>query len=126
MQNSACSEISPEGRVVTKALMNAAKCLGVSNTALGNIVGLSGASVTRMSKGEFYLQPKAKGFELAVLFLRMFRSLDAIVGGDDDAARKWLHNVNWAFGGGKPIDQIVKIEGLLHVIDYLDSRRAIT
>ncbi len=37
-------------------------------------------------------KPNEKPFELAVLFLRLFRALDAIVGGDAAAARAWLHS----------------------------------
>ena len=35
-----------------------------------------------------------KSFELALLFIRLFRSLDAIVGGDEAVARAWLRNEN--------------------------------
>jgi uncharacterized protein (DUF2384 family) len=62
-------------------------------------------------------------FELAVLFIRLYRSLDAIVGGDEAVARAWLKNPNTALRN-RPIDLIQKVQGLLDVIHYLDARRA--
>ncbi|MBN9063955.1 MAG: DUF2384 domain-containing protein, partial [Rhizobiales bacterium] len=59
-----------------------------------------------------------------LLFIRLFRSLDAITGGDEAAARAWLRADNTALGG-KPIDMILRISGLLDVIGYLDARRAV-
>lgn len=65
----------------------------------------------------------AAAFELAALFIRLFRSLDAITAGDSQVARAWLRNENRALGG-RPIDQIQTISGLTHDLAYLDSQRA--
>jgi hypothetical protein len=40
-----------------------------------------------MKKGQFTLEVDTKPCELGVLFVRLFRSLDAIVGGDQMVAR---------------------------------------
>ena len=45
-----------------------------------------------MKKGDYALQAGSKPFELGVLFVRLFRSLDAIVGGDEAVASAWLAN----------------------------------
>jgi hypothetical protein len=58
------------------------------------------------------------------LFIRLYRSLDAIVGGDGAVARSWLRNDNTVLGG-KPVDLMRTIAGLMDVIAYLDARRAI-
>jgi hypothetical protein len=52
----------------------------------------------------------------------MFRSLDALVGGDDAQARAWLHAEN-AHLGGVPAERILRVEGLVDVIRYLDGMR---
>ena len=62
--------------------------------------------------------------ELAVLFVRMYRSLDAVVGGDDQAASAWLKNHNLALQA-RPCDLIRSAAGLVDVIAYLDARRAV-
>jgi uncharacterized protein (DUF2384 family) len=113
-----------EGAVVTKAALRAAGLLGISNKALARIVGLSEASISRMGSGTFMLTPGEKPFELAVLFVRLYRALDAIVHGDDEVARAWLANPNAALGG-RPLILIQSVTGLVHAVAYLDARRAL-
>jgi Antitoxin Xre-like helix-turn-helix domain/Antitoxin Xre/MbcA/ParS C-terminal toxin-binding domain len=113
-----------EGAVVTKAALRAASRLGVSNKTLAGIIGLSEASVSRMGSGTFTLTPGDKTFELAVLFVRLFRALDAIVDGDEAVAHAWLRNENAALGG-RPLTLIQSVPGLVHAVAYLDSRRAL-
>jgi uncharacterized protein (DUF2384 family) len=113
-----------EGAVVSKAALRAAGLLGISNKALSRIVGLSEASVSRMSAGTYTLTPGEKPFELAVLFVRFYRALDAIVHGDDEVAREWLGNPNAALGG-IPLLLIQSVPGLVHAVAYLDARRAL-
>ncbi|GLI20941.1 uncharacterized protein (DUF2384 family) [Xanthobacter flavus] len=113
-----------QGAVLTKALLRAADRLGVTGATLAAVIGLSPASLTRMKKGEFALESGTKPFELAILFVRLFRSLDAIAGGDERIARAWLANPNTALDA-VPIDKIRTIPGLMDVIAYLDARRAV-
>ena len=111
------------GPVLTKAALRAAERMGVSNKVIARIVGLSEASVSRMGTGAYTLAPGDKAFELAVLFVRLFRSLDAIVGSDDAAAQAWLRSDNRALGG-VPVDLIREPAGLVRTVDYLDAARA--
>ena len=113
-----------EGAVVTKAVLRAAARLGVSNKVLGRIIGLSEASVSRMGSGAYALAPGDKPFELSVLVLRLFRSLDAITNGDETVARAWLGNENAALDG-TPLALIQSVQGLVHAVGYLDARRAL-
>ena len=98
--------------------------LGVSNKVLGRIIGVSDATVSRMGSGTHTLSLGDKPFELAVLFIRMFRSLDAMVAGDEAAASAWLKGENLALGGA-PLQLIQSVSGLVHVLAYLDARRAV-
>lgn len=110
--------------VLTKAVLRAAGHLGLTNKALSVVIGLSEATLSRMKAGDYQLQPEQKSFELAVLFIRFYRSLDAIVGGDDLVAGVWLKNENTALGS-EPISLIQTVSGLTNVIQYLDARRAV-
>ena len=112
-----------EATIVTKALLRASNNLKLTNTVLGAIVGLSDATISRMKKGAYVLAPADKSYELSVLFVRMYRSLTAIVGGDDSVARSWLENHNTALHA-KPMQRIQSVSGLVDVINYLDARRA--
>jgi hypothetical protein len=101
--------------------MNAATRLGLRNKQLAEIIGTSEASVSRL-KGGRGLDPERKEGELALLFLRLYRSLDALVGGDDAKARDWMHAANDHIGG-IPADRIRTVEGLVDVVQYLDAMR---
>jgi hypothetical protein len=111
--------------VLSKAALRAGERLGLSSAALAKILGLSGPTVTRMRQGAYVLNEKEKAYELAALFVRVYRSLDAIVGGDDVAAAAWLQADNIALGD-KPVNMIQKVTGLFHVLQYLDARRALS
>ena len=52
-----------------------------------------------------------------------FRSLDALSGGDEQTSRAWLRNENVALGG-VPVALIESLSGMIHVVGYLDARRA--
>jgi hypothetical protein len=113
-----------EAAVGTKAVLRAADRLSVSNRALARIIGVSEATVSRMRAGSYTLAPADKPFELAMLFVRLYRGLDAIVGGDDAAAAAWLRNANTALGA-EPLALVQSVQGLMHVVQYLDARRAL-
>jgi hypothetical protein len=113
-----------ESKVVTKATLRAADRLGIRNNALAKIIGLSEPTISRMQKGTYLLPTESKAFELAVLFIRFYRALDGIIGGDDSVAADWLKNKN-SFFDGIPLEVIQSIAGLINAIEYLDSRRAV-
>jgi hypothetical protein len=110
--------------VVSKALLRSAELLGLTARELSTVVGLSEPSISRLKRNEGTAGPlTGKSYELALLFIRLFRSLDAIVGGDDTVARQWMRTDNTMLGG-KPLNRIKTIDGLAHVLAYLDARRA--
>ncbi len=113
-----------ESAVLTKAVLRAAGRVGMTNKALAGVIGVSEATVSRMRGGSYVLQRGPKAFDLAVLFVRLYRSLDAIVGGDDAVAAAWLRNANTALGA-TPLTAIQSVAGLMNVIHYLDARRAV-
>lgn len=110
--------------VVTKGVMRAAARLELSNRRVAAALGVSEATVSRMGAGGYQLDPGSKPYELAVLLLRLFRSLDAMAGGDVAVARVWLRNSNTALGA-PPIALIESVTGLVNVVGYLDARRAL-
>jgi transcriptional regulator with XRE-family HTH domain len=115
---------NPEaGAVLTKAALRAADRLGLSGRQLAEIVGVSEATVSRWKRGESLLEPGSKPFELAALLVRVFRSLDAITGGDEAVARRWLAAPNKALAA-RPVERMTQVQGLVDVTTYLDARRA--
>ena len=113
---------APEpAQVVAKAALAAALRLGLRNKHLADVIGTSEASVSRLQTGRG-LTPDSKEGELALLFLRLFRSLDTLVGGDDARARAWIHAHNDHLAG-VPAERIRTVEGLVDVVQYLDAMR---
>ncbi|HOV05222.1 MAG TPA: DUF2384 domain-containing protein [Hyphomicrobiales bacterium] len=112
-----------ESAVVTKAVTRTSNILGLSNRQLAGILGLSEPTISRMQNGQYGLKPGDKAFELGLLLVRLFRSLDAIVGGDEAVARSWLRGFNSVLDG-RPIDRLDTITGLVEILGYLDARRA--
>lgn len=112
-------------QVLTKALVNTASCLDISKVKLAQILGVSAATVTRLYAQTYQLSPDKKEWDFAVLLVRLFRSLDSIVGGTAEDARKWLLSENSALSGKKPAELIESTEGLVRVVTYLDACRAV-
>lgn len=109
--------------VLVKAALRAARFLGLSQAELAQVIGVSGASASRMASGSKRLDEDSKSWQLAALFVRLFRSLDAIVGSDDEAARAWMRSPNHALGG-VPAELLRDPAGLARAVDYLDAARA--
>lgn len=108
--------------VLTKATLRAAANLAVRSNELSQILGVSEASVSRIKKGNRHIGDSGKEQELALLFLRLYRSLDSILGDNLELCRKWFRARN-AHLGGVPSDLIKTIQGFTHVVEYLDAMR---
>ena len=122
MQASAVRAVDRD-TVLGKATVRAAEGLGLSGKALAEVIGLSEPTVSRIKKAETGIDPEGKSGELALLLVRTFRSLDALVGGDDDKRKLWMSTSNRELNG-VPLQLVKKVDGLLRVLAYLDVMRA--
>ena len=109
--------------VLTKAVLRAAALLEVPSSVLGRILGVSEASVSRLASGSRTIDPASKEGELALLLVRVYRSLDALVGTDAGQRKAWLHGHNRALNA-RPVDLLQRADGLVGVVAYLDAMRA--
>ena len=116
--------VSPEA-VLTKATIRAADLLGLSGTDLAQIIGVSNSTVDRYKRGSAAISPKSKSGELALLLVRLYRSLDPLVGPDAQLRKEWMHSTNKALGG-VPAMLIRKPDGLTRALSYLDRMHAAT
>jgi len=60
---------------------------------------------------------------MALLLLRIYRSLNALVGNHHDKAKLWLHAPNQAFQLETPLKHMKNVSGLVEVAQYLDAMR---
>ena len=109
--------------VLTKALLRAAQLLELSSAVLARTLGVSEASVSRLATGARTIDPASKEGELALLLVRVYRSLDALVGADAAQRKAWLHTHNRALNS-RPAELIERADGLVSVVAYLDAMRA--
>ena len=120
------SNVAPQpdpSSVLTKAVARAAERLNISRALLAKILGVSPPTVTRLYSGDYKLDERRKEWEFALLFVRVFRSLDSIVG-NEQTARQWLNSDNRGLNG-RPVDLIRQTEGLVRVVHYLDASRGL-
>lgn len=108
-------------RLLAKAAFNAANELGLTQRDLAEVIGVSAATVSRMKGGAYPLEGKPA--ELALCLIRVFRSLDAIAGGDPDTIKGWIKNPNSDLHG-VPKQMMAGAAGLVGVMNYLDAARA--
>jgi transcriptional regulator with XRE-family HTH domain len=111
------------GVVLAKATARAAQHLGLTGAAIARAIGVSEPTVSRVLRGERALDPASKEGELALLLVRVYRSLDPLVGTDDAKRLAWMRSHNKALGG-VPAQLIERAEGLVATLNYLDGMRA--
>ena len=109
--------------ILSKAVLRAAQMLGLSSASLARILGVSEASISRLAAGTRAIDRKGKEGELALLLVRVYRSLDALVGTDAAQRKAWLHSHNRALNA-RPADLLERADGLVAVLAYLDAMRA--
>jgi len=117
------SKNADKEQVLTKAVLNMASFYHLTGKDLANIIGISEPSVTRLYQGKKTLSPSSKEGELALLLLRIYRSLNAIVGNNHEKAYAWLNSSNQYFSNQHPIELIKTVAGLVEVANYLDAMR---
>src|SRR5262245_41113606 len=74
--------------VLAKAALSAARYVGLTDRELAQVLGTSEASVSRLHR-QRALRHGSREAELAALFVRLYRSLDTLTGGDEAKARAW-------------------------------------
>lgn len=108
--------------VLGKATIRAAHEMRLSNAALARVIGLSEPTISRIASGRG-IDPQSKEGQLALLVVRLFRSLDPLVGSDAQKRHDWLRSHNKALNG-TPAALIENPTGLVNALAYLDGMRA--
>ena len=111
-------------QALTKATLRAAALLGLTNAALADVVGLSESTISRMNSGKPF-ELGTKPAELATLLVRLYRSLDALVGNNEAQRQAWMNSYNDALHA-VPGQAVRGAEGLVRVLTYVDGARALT
>ena len=108
--------------VLAKATLNAARLLGLNNTELGQVLRVSPATVSRIGSSARTIDPKSAEGDCALTLVKIFRTLDLLVGGDADARLAWMGAYNKALGSS-PKDAILTLEGIVYTKNYLNGMK---
>ncbi len=111
---------TPES-VLAKAILNASQQLGLTQSDLADVLGVHRTAISRL-KSNPNLAPDSKQGELALLLIRLARALFALAGGDPAWVRHFMQSPNHVTGG-IPLQQIKSIQGLMNVLQFVDSIR---
>ncbi|MDO5626546.1 MAG: DUF2384 domain-containing protein [Pseudomonadota bacterium] len=109
--------------VLTKATLRATDMLHLSASELAQVIGVSPSTVTRYRASTAAIAPDSEPGQLALLLIRVYRSLDPLVGSGDGERQAWMHTPNKALGG-VPAQLVLTPGGLVKTLDYLDGMRA--
>jgi hypothetical protein len=108
-----------DAQLLLQAVLRAADELELSRTALARVLGKDRSTLTRTTG----IDPTSKTGELALLLIRLYRSLSVLVGNDRKLLRHWFHTAN-RHTGGVPAELVQRTEGLVEIVQYLDAMRA--
>ena len=111
-----------KGKILTQAVLNVAKYLGLNDGQLSSALGVSADELYDLKLGSKQLIENTTSFVRAIYIVRVYRSIFAIMGGDELVMRQWMKSPNTALDA-IPIEIINTSEGLESVANYLDARR---
>ena len=115
--------LSDDGMILSKAFLRAGDILGLTQKEMAHVIGKSEPTISRLANHSLTLEPQNKEGEIALVFLRLYRSLDALFGGQERDIRAWFSSANRDLSG-VPKELIRSLQGLFHVVNYLDAQRA--
>lgn len=118
--NALARPLADADMVLAKALLNTREQLGLTQQELADIVGVHRTAISRWTDSG--LRPQSKTGELALLLIRIYRALFALFGGNLQDMRHFLRTENHHLAG-VPLVMMRQVQGLVHVLEYLDAIR---
>tara|TARA_R110000737_G_scaffold281832_1_gene288457 strand:- start:1839 stop:2201 length:363 start_codon:yes stop_codon:yes gene_type:complete len=109
-----------QSEVLMSAFNAACESLGVSRKDKSAILGVDTSTLSRKVNVGF--EPSSKTGELQLHFIRLYRSLYSIAGGDKAFMQHWFSTDNKSLNGS-PKALCLSIEGLFRTNQYLDAMR---
>lgn len=120
MMSALIRPVADADAVLAKALLNTREQLGLTQQELADIVGVHRTAISRWADSG--LRPQSKSGELALLLIRAYRALFALFGGNQEDMRHFLRTENRHLAG-VPLVLMGQVQGLVHVVEYLDAIR---
>ena len=111
-------------QVLTHSALRTGALLGLSHAEFARALGLDQSTVSAMADGAAELQGVTPSGQRAFTMIKIYQSLTANVGGDEQACKQWVcsHNTGLA---GTPALLMQSEEGINAVLAYLQSMEAL-
>lgn len=103
--------------LLAQALKNATRLGGITQHELSLIFSVSPSTISKNLNSE--IDPNSLKGNVACYVIKIFRSLIGLSGNNKEFMNEWLHTTVTPLGG-KPIELMQNMEGLLAVNNYLD------
>lgn len=111
-----------DAELVTEAYIQAGRELGLNLKQMASVIGVSEPAMKNYSRGAATISsPKSQ--ELSLGFIRAYRALFAILGGDQEQMQHWMKTPNRHFSGQVPTALAGSYQGLAALNVYLDAMR---
>ena len=111
-------------QVLAHSALRTGALLGLSHAALAQTLGLDQSTVSAMEHGLAELQGDTPSGQLALTLIKIYQSLTANVGGDEQACKQWVcsHNTGLA---ATPALLVQSEDEMNAVLAYLQSMEAL-
>lgn len=106
--------------VLTKATLRAATALGLDHQELAQVLGKHPAIIYQMAGNSYRLDRHGKEWERAVLLVRLYAALSALLLGDPIAARTWMRSSNTVLRAA-PRERIRTVTGLVDTVGFVEA-----
>lgn len=103
--------------ILAEAFANAGCQLRMGQSALARVIGADGTAGALER-----IETSSEAGEHALLFVRCYRALYAVTGGQTEQMVHWMHTENH-HTGGVPAEQATTPQGLKTVVEYLEAIR---
>jgi uncharacterized protein (DUF2384 family) len=111
-----------DAELVTHAFVEAGRELGFTLAQMASVIGVSESTMKNYSRGAATIG-SAKDQELSLGFIRVYRALFAILGGNREQIRHWMKTPNRHLNNQVPTDLAGNYQGLAELNVYLDAMR---
>ena len=111
-------------QVLTHSALRTGALLGLSHAEFARALGLDQSTVSAMADGAAELQGVTPSGQRAFTMIKIYQSLTANVGGDEQACKQWVcsHNTGLA---ATPALLVQSEDGMNAVLAYLQSMEAL-
>jgi len=111
-----------DAALATHAFIEAGRELGMTLGQLAKVIGVSESAMKNYSRGSADIS-SPKDQELSLGFIRVYRALFAVLGGNREQMQHWMHTPNRHLNQQTPAALATTYQGLAELNVYLDAMR---